>query len=269
MPVTARSAAPGAQPDAGFRAPARHRDRGGTPRGDESGGERHLRQAGEAGRRGRWVASSAAPFLPAFSSSPPPPPASSVASSPAGGAAVAASTSPSAASLLPALPQTRARVRSCSGFPGLAMSGGSGRLPPPAALCPPPPLHGPSLPEAGARSQGRGSPAGHGAPRGTPGARAPPPGERERGPGGLGAGPDVAPPAGSAAGPQGRGVALRSARGPSPGGGHWRDGTGGRANSRCSEHGEASRGGGWRQAVCPQPAAKCSGPPLSRCPARR
>ncbi|XP_058721309.1 E3 ubiquitin-protein ligase RNF38 isoform X2 [Poecile atricapillus] len=56
------------------------------------------------------------------------------------------------------------------------MSGGSGRLPPPAALCPPPPLHGPSLPEAGARSQGRGSPAGHGAPRGVPGARAPPPG---------------------------------------------------------------------------------------------
>ncbi|KAM7023520.1 E3 ubiquitin-protein ligase RNF38 isoform 1-T1 [Acridotheres tristis] len=176
MPATARSAASGAQPDAGFRAPARQRDRGVAPRGEESGGERHLRQAGEAGRRGRWVASSAAPFLPAFSSSPPPPPASSVASSPAGGAAVAASTSPSAASLLPALPQTRARVRSCSGFPGLAMSGGSGRLPPPAALCPPPPLHGPSLTEAGARSQGRGSPAGHGAPRGAPGARAPPPG---------------------------------------------------------------------------------------------
>ncbi|XP_041879457.1 E3 ubiquitin-protein ligase RNF38 isoform X2 [Corvus kubaryi] len=176
MPVAARSAAPGAQPDAGFLAPARRRDRGAAPRGEESGGERHLRQAGEAGRRGRWVASSAAPFLPAFSSSPPPPPASSVASSPAAGAAVAASTSPSAASLLPALPRTRARVRSRSGFPGLAMSGGSGRLPPPAALCPPPPLHGPSLPEAGARSQGRGSPAGHGAPRGGPGVRAPPPG---------------------------------------------------------------------------------------------
>nr|XP_021389537.2 E3 ubiquitin-protein ligase RNF38 [Lonchura striata domestica] len=176
MPVAARSAAPGAQPDAGFHAPARQRDRGVAPRGEESGGERHLRQAGEAGRSGRWVASSAAPFLPAFSSSPPPPPASSVASSPAGGAAVAASTSPSAASLLPALPQTRARVRSCFGFPGLAMSGGSGRFPPPAALCPPPPLHGPSLPEAGARSQGQGSPAGHGAPRGAPGSRAPPPG---------------------------------------------------------------------------------------------
>ncbi|XP_053859107.1 E3 ubiquitin-protein ligase RNF38 isoform X2 [Vidua macroura] len=56
------------------------------------------------------------------------------------------------------------------------MSGGSGRLPPPAALCPPPPLHGPSLPEAGARSQGRGSPAGHSAPCGAPGSRAPPPG---------------------------------------------------------------------------------------------
>lgn len=250
MPVAARSAAPGAQPDAGFPAPARRRDRGVAPRGEESGGERQLRQAGEAGRRGRWVASSAAPFLPAFSSSSPPPPASSVASSPAAGAAVAASTSPSAASLLPALPRTRARVRSCSGFPGLAMSGGSGRLPPPAALCPPPPLHGPSLPEAGARSQGRGSPAGHGAPRGAPGARAPPPGERERVSGGRGAGPGVPPPAGSAAGPQGRGVALRSARGPSPGGGHRRDGTARRANSLCSEHGEANRGGGWRQAMC-------------------
>ncbi|XP_052634093.1 E3 ubiquitin-protein ligase RNF38 isoform X3 [Harpia harpyja] len=57
------------------------------------------------------------------------------------------------------------------------MSGGAARLPPPPALCPPPPppLHGPSLPEPGARSQGRGSPAGHGAPRTAPGARGPPP----------------------------------------------------------------------------------------------
>lgn len=46
----------------------------------------------------------------------------------------------------------------------------------------PPPLHGPSLPDPGARSQGRGSPTGHGAPRAAPGARGPPPGERERGP---------------------------------------------------------------------------------------
>ncbi|XP_064295580.1 E3 ubiquitin-protein ligase RNF38 isoform X2 [Phalacrocorax carbo] len=57
------------------------------------------------------------------------------------------------------------------------MSGGAARLPPPPALCPPlPPLHGPSLPEPGARSQGRGSPAGHGAPRAAPGVRGPPPG---------------------------------------------------------------------------------------------
>ncbi|XP_075344787.1 E3 ubiquitin-protein ligase RNF38 isoform X2 [Mycteria americana] len=58
------------------------------------------------------------------------------------------------------------------------MSGGAARLPPPPALCPPPPtpLHGPSLPEPGARSQGRGSPAGHGAPRAAPGARGLPPG---------------------------------------------------------------------------------------------
>ncbi|OPJ79637.1 hypothetical protein AV530_001591 [Patagioenas fasciata monilis] len=48
------------------------------------------------------------------------------------------------------------------------MSGGAASLPPP--------LHGPSLPDPGARSQGRGSPAGHGAPRASPGARGPPPG---------------------------------------------------------------------------------------------
>ncbi|XP_065512215.1 E3 ubiquitin-protein ligase RNF38 isoform X5 [Caloenas nicobarica] len=48
------------------------------------------------------------------------------------------------------------------------MSGGAARLPPP--------LHGPSLPDPGARSQGRGSPAGHGTPRAASGARGPPPG---------------------------------------------------------------------------------------------
>ncbi|XP_076219037.1 E3 ubiquitin-protein ligase RNF38 isoform X2 [Aptenodytes patagonicus] len=177
MPVAARSAPRGAQSEVCFLAPTRRRNRGAAPRGEESGGERPqpLRQAGEAGRRGRWVASSAAPFLPAFSSSRPPPPASSAASSPAAEAAAAASASPSAACLLPAPPRTRARSR--SGFPGLAMSGGAARLPPPPTLCPPPPpLHGPSLPEPGARSQGRGSPAGHGAPRAAPGARGPPPG---------------------------------------------------------------------------------------------
>ncbi|XP_074992748.1 E3 ubiquitin-protein ligase RNF38 isoform X2 [Calonectris borealis] len=176
MAVAARSAPRAAHSDACFLAPARRRDRGAAPRGEESGSERPqpLRQASEAGRHRRWVASSAAPFLPSFSSSPPPPPASSRASSPAAEAA-ATSTSPSGACLLPAPPGTRTRSR--SGFPGLAMSGGAARLPPPPALCPPPPpLHGPSLPEPGARSQGRGSPAGHGAPRAAPGARGPPPG---------------------------------------------------------------------------------------------
>ncbi|XP_074022380.1 E3 ubiquitin-protein ligase RNF38 [Numenius arquata] len=175
MPVAARSAPRGAQSRACFLAPAHRRDSGAAPRGEESGGQRPqpLRQAGETGRHGRWVASSAAPFLPSFSSSPPPPPASPAASSPA--AEAAASTSPPAACLLPAPPRTRARSR--SGFPALAMSGGAARLPPPPAICPPPPpLHGPSLPEPGVRSQGRGSPAGHGAPRTAPGARGPPPG---------------------------------------------------------------------------------------------
>lgn len=206
MPVAARSAPRGAQSDARFLAPARWRDSGAAPRGGESGGERPqpLRQAGEAGRRGRWVASSAAPFLPSFSS-PPPPPVSSAASSPAAEAAAAASASPSAACLLPAPPRTRARSR--CGFPGLAMSGGAARLPPPPALCPPPPppLHGPSLPEPGARSQGRGSPAGHGAPRTAPGARGPPPGEREGGPAGGGVVRGASPPPGSARHPRGPG----------------------------------------------------------------
>lgn len=149
------------------------------------------------------------------------------------------------------------------------MSGGSGRLPPPAALCPPPPLHGPSLPEAGARSQGRGSPAGHGAPRGAPGSRAPPPGEQESGPGGLGAGPGVPPPAGSAAGPQGRGVALRGARGPyrlGATGGTGREGGQTLAVRSTARRIAAAAGG--RPCVA-WPAAECSGPSLNRCPARR
>lgn len=149
------------------------------------------------------------------------------------------------------------------------MSGGSGRLPPPAALCPPPPLHGPSLPEAGARSQGRGSPAGHGAPRGAPGARAPPPGERERGPGGLGAGPGVPPR--PAAQPARRAAELPSAV---PGvrprvgatGGTGQEGGQTPAVLRTARRIAAAAGG---RPYVARPAAKCSGPPLSRCPARR
>lgn len=194
------------------------------------------------------MASSAAPFLPSFSSSPPPPPASFAASSPAAeAAAAAASPSPSAACLLPAPRRTRARSR--SGFLGLAMSGGAARLPPP--------LHGPSLPESGARSQGRGSPAGHGAPRAALGPRGPPPGERERGPGRREVALGVPHLPDTGAGPEGLEVVLRSAwsRGrpgdPSLGGG-W--GAGQRRNSRRSQQSEGSRGD-CRQVVC-RPASR-------------
>ncbi|XP_064032784.1 E3 ubiquitin-protein ligase RNF38 isoform X1 [Pogoniulus pusillus] len=177
MQVAGRSAPRGTQSDASFLPPTRRWDHVAALRGEESSVERHqlFCQAGEVGRHSRWVASSAAPFLPSYPSSPPPPPASSAASSPAA-EAVAAFATPSAACLLLATPWTHARSR--GGFPGLAMSGGAARLPPPPALCPPPPpsLRGPSPPEPGARIQGRGSPAGHGTPRAALGARAPPPG---------------------------------------------------------------------------------------------
>ncbi|XP_070598375.1 E3 ubiquitin-protein ligase RNF38 isoform X1 [Erythrolamprus reginae] len=117
-----------------------------------------------------------------------------------GGRAAAPSGAPSPPSLLAFLPPSpplrpaggpspppeppRTRSRSRSGFFSLlAMNGGGTTATAAAAAAhfqPPPPapphLHGPSLPELGVRSQGRGSPAGHGHPRAPPGARAPAPG---------------------------------------------------------------------------------------------
>ncbi|CAI5796910.1 Hypothetical predicted protein [Podarcis lilfordi] len=162
------------QPDARpFAASVRLRDRDPAKhQGAEERPEphhRHGQAAGEAVARaagGRTAAPSGAaspPALLAFSpSSPPGPPP-------------------------PEPPRTRSRSRS-GFFSLLAMNGGGGATataaaaaahfqpPPPPPPPAPPHLHGPSLPELGARSQGRGSPAGHGHPRAPPGARAPAPG---------------------------------------------------------------------------------------------
>lgn len=130
----------------------------------QAGGEAAGRTGGSGG--GRAAAPSGAPSPPSLLAFLPPSPPLR----PAGG------PSPP-----PEPPRTRSRSRS-GFFSLLAMNGGTTATaaaaaahfqPPPPA---PPHLHGPSLPELGARSQGRGSPAGHGHPRAPPGARAPAPG---------------------------------------------------------------------------------------------
>ncbi|XP_075787388.1 E3 ubiquitin-protein ligase RNF38 isoform X2 [Pelodiscus sinensis] len=157
MPIAASSQPRAAPPDARLFPPARLRERdpakqGGAEEPRAAGRLDPPGQAGEAapaaGLSGRAAAPPAAPFLPA------PPPAFPSALPPAPAAA-----SPPAPFLLLEPPRTRARSR--SGFLALAMSGA-------AAHFPPPPLHGPGLPEQGARSQGRGSPAGLGHPRAAP-----------------------------------------------------------------------------------------------------
>ncbi|XP_066472821.1 E3 ubiquitin-protein ligase RNF38 isoform X1 [Tiliqua scincoides] len=173
MPVAANSHPRAVQqPDARpFPASARLRERDPSKHHHHPpGAEEPLRHgqaggeaAGRAGAGGRTAAPSPSPPpLLVFSPSSPPLP-------PGGG--------PS-----PPLEPPRTRSRSRSGFFSLlAMNGGATATaaasahfqPPPPA---PPHLHGPSLPELGARSQGRGSPAGHGHPRAPPGARAPAPG---------------------------------------------------------------------------------------------
>ncbi|XP_054842229.1 E3 ubiquitin-protein ligase RNF38 isoform X1 [Eublepharis macularius] len=126
----------------------------------QAGGEAAVAGGGAGGRAA--AAPSGAPASPpaprlAFSSPPPRPPS-------------------------PPLQPPRTRSRSRSGFFSLlAMNAGGAPAAPAAHFQPPPPpapphLHGPSLAELGARSQGRGSPAGHGHPRAPPGARAPAPG---------------------------------------------------------------------------------------------
>ncbi|XP_034996382.2 E3 ubiquitin-protein ligase RNF38 isoform X1 [Zootoca vivipara] len=177
MPVAAANSHPRAvqQPDARpfaasvrlrDRDPAKHQHQGAEERPEP---HRHGQAAGEAAAAaaraagGRTAAPSGAaspPALLAFSpSSPPGPPPP------------------------PEPPRTRSRSRS-GFFSLLAMNGATATAaaaaaahfqppPPPPA---PPHLHGPSLSELGARSQGRGSPAGHGHPRAPPGARAPAPG---------------------------------------------------------------------------------------------
>ncbi|XP_063150915.1 E3 ubiquitin-protein ligase RNF38 isoform X1 [Candoia aspera] len=184
MPVAANSPPRAVQqPDSRpFPASARLRDRdpakphhhpgaGGADERQEP--QRHGQAGGEAAGRtggsggGRAAAPSGAPSPPPLLAFLPPSPPLRPAAGPS-----------------PPLEPPRTRSRSRSGFFSLlAMNGGTAATaaaathfqppPPPPA---PPHLLGPSLPELGARSQGRGSPAGHGHPRAPPGARAPAPG---------------------------------------------------------------------------------------------
>ncbi|XP_072848019.2 E3 ubiquitin-protein ligase RNF38 isoform X2 [Pogona vitticeps] len=161
--------------------PLHHQGAGGGGGGAEERQEphRHGQAGGEAAAAGRASGRTAAPsgaptpplWLALSPSSPPLRP---------GGGPSSSSSPP------PPLEPPRTRSRSRSGFFSLlAMNAGATATAAAAAAAhfqspPPPPapphLHGPSLPELGARSQGRGSPAGHGHPRAPPGARAPAPG---------------------------------------------------------------------------------------------